>query len=199
MTDGEGPLAAPEQLLSEGLRLSEEGRDAEALDLYDSVANEAAGAIDVRLRGTVDHALYLRALTLEKLGRDDEALSAYDTAAASLESNLEPESRTRYAYALMHKAALLGKLGRREEEIRAWSELEQLDGEPDQRIHEVVAWGLKNKGMTLVKLNRFSDALEAFDAVIDRFGAASNWRIRRVTLTARLSRRTLRLLRLDRT
>ena len=166
-------------LFNEGVTLSQLGRSAEAIVVYDSVVSRFGAASELALREPVARALVNKGVTLSQLGRSDEEIVVYDSVVSRFGETSELALRLKVAGALVNKGFTLGQLGRSDEAIAVYASVVSRFGEASElALREGVAGALVNKGSRLGQLGRSDEAIVVYDSVVSRFGEASELALR---------------------
>ena len=160
--------------LQTGQDLMTEGRNAEAIVVFDGVLSRWGQASDLALRESIALALDNKGFCLGQLGRVDEAIAVYDSVLSRFDAARELTLRRHVAQALYNKGVALGQLGRTEEEIAVYDSVLSRFGEASEvGLREQVANALVNKGVTLGQLGRSEEGIAVYDSVLSLFGEAS--------------------------
>lgn len=132
-----------------------EGRFTDALERLDSIPETGVDQLTLNVRTS------MAALCLEALGRDDEATAAWQEAVALLDA--EKQARPRDFRVHLDLAVPLAALGRRDEALEAADRAIELM--PLSKDVEAGIAPLANRFMTLVRIGRYDEALDAFEAL----------------------------------
>jgi len=171
--------SAAAALFNEGVTLSQLGRSAEAIVVYDSVVSRFGAASELALREPVARALVNKGIALGQLGRSDEEIVVCDSVVSRFGEASELALREQVAGALVNKGIALGQLGRSEEEIAVYdSVVSRFGAASELALCEQVARALFNKGVVLSQLGLSAEAIAVYDSVVSRFGAASELALR---------------------
>lgn len=165
-------------LFRRALGLSEQGRSARALAVYDKLLDEFLEEADPRFHQVIAGAFYNRGNMLGELGKPEDALAAYETLVRRFGTSDVCAIRENVARALYNSAKILERdVGRLKDAIRAYDEVVQRFRESTfGQLPTIVAQALVNKG---VLLGSSEAAVRVYDDVIEGFGASSEDCIRK--------------------
>jgi tetratricopeptide (TPR) repeat protein len=167
---GGAPIRLAHALYTKGRHLAELGRDAEAMQVYDTFLEEFGenpppGRVDM-----VIDARSNRACCLADLGRAQEALAEHDAITARYGDEEDARARTAVAMSLSWKAGLLASLGRHDDAIDIYDQIRAYIGDTNDanlRLRLVSAY--YKKGQVLEELGRARDALSVYKEAFDAF------------------------------
>jgi tetratricopeptide (TPR) repeat protein len=170
-------LAGATALFYKALALSEQGRSAEAIQVYDGLLSAFADESEAAFQEMIAGALFNRGNMLMELGKPDDALSTYETVVSRFGvSDIRP-IREKVALALYNSAKILERdTARIKESIRAYDQIgERFRASPQGYPRKIAAQALVNKG---ILLGSCEAAVQVYDEVIELFGASSEDDIR---------------------
>jgi tetratricopeptide (TPR) repeat protein len=140
--------------------LRSEGELLAAIDLYEAIARDAAGACDGEPAEHAAQALIEKASVLLELERIDEAFAAYDRVSVRYGDSDEPELVEQVAWALVWKAIAMQTQGRLDEAVALADAvvMRYADGDTDLLLIVGAAYGLQVE--CLASLGRPGEAID---------------------------------------
>ena len=164
-------LIALSVLFSRALRLGEQGRSAEAVEVYDRMLSPLPDTDDDSSAEMIATALFNRGNMLGELGRHDDALATYEMVVAQFGESSAAEVSEKVAFALFNSAKVLERdPARREDAIKTYEQIcERGSTFPAVCPQVTVAQSYVNMGLLL---GTSEAALRAWDEVVVRFSNA---------------------------
>lgn len=158
-------------LVNKGVVLVKEGRNEDAMAVFDDVVSRLGYREEIVLLEWVAKALVNKSVVLGKEDRNKDAITVCDNVVFRFGNHQEDVLIEPVARALIYKGALLGKEGRNHEETAVYDDLVFRFGDRKEGVLlEWVAKALLNKGALLEKAGRNKDAMAVYDDVVFRFG-----------------------------
>lgn len=147
-------------LVHEAFTLSDIGRSADAIGVYDEVLERFRTASEPEISDTVSIAIYNRGVILNKLGRFEEALEAYEELLRRPAESSSSSQQLRVAKALVNEATVLVKLERPREAEGTFAEVVRHFGETsDPPFVEQIAMALFNRACLFSLTMRLQESL----------------------------------------
>ena len=166
-------VAEARRLCAEGIELSRQGRNEDALAAYDEALRRFGDAEKPALLEVVARVLVNRGSTLRALNRLEEALVAQDEVVRRFGACKTPAFLEPVARALVNRGIAFGAVNRFAEALAAFDEaLRRFRDRGSYTDREVVARTLLYRGLTLGELDRTDEELAAYDHLLGRFGAS---------------------------
>jgi tetratricopeptide (TPR) repeat protein len=179
------PKQVAQALLDDASGLSNIGRKAEAIEIYDELVARFGTSTDPGLRVLVGNAMLAKASLLcdgehavvfdetlnGLIGPNFRAIQAYDEVVTRFGMASDLTSRVFVASALLSKGIVLG--GSKAAAGAYDDLLARFGGASEPILRELVAQALLNKGATLGDVGRRDDAIAVYDDLVARFGKAS--------------------------
>jgi tetratricopeptide (TPR) repeat protein len=154
-----------------GVVLSELGRGADAVAVYQRVVDDHGDDPSPGVRGQVAKALINRGCLLGELGRGEDELALYQRVVDDYGDDPNPAVRERVAKALFNRGVALGALGRGEDELAVYQRMvDDYGDDPSPVLRELGAKALFNWGHRLGALGRGEDAVAVYQRVVDDYG-----------------------------
>ena len=171
--DDDVQVAEARRLCAEGIELSRQGRNEEALAAYDEALRRFGDSERPALLEVVARVLVNRGSTLRALNRLEEALVAQDEVVRRFGACKTPAFLEPVARALVNRGIAFGAVNRFAEALAAFDEaLRRFRDRGSYTDREVVARTLLYRGLTLGELDRTDEELAAYDHLLGRFGAS---------------------------
>jgi tetratricopeptide (TPR) repeat protein len=170
-------LAAATALFGMALRLGEQGRSAEAIQVYGRLLSAFADESEAPFQELIAGALFNRGNMLGELSKPNDALLAYETVVSQFAASDVRSIRENVARALYNSAKILEQdIARIKDAIKAYDQIvERFRALPSGYPLRIVAQALVNKG---VLLGSSEAAVHVYDEVIELFGASSEGDLR---------------------
>ena len=169
-------LAVATALFGKALKLSEQGRSAEAIQVYDRLLSAFADESEALFQEMIAGALFNRGNMLRELGKPDDALLAYETVVSRFGASDVLPIREKVALALYNSAKILEQdTARIKDAIRAYDQIGERFRASPLGYPLIAAQALVNKG---ILLGSSEAAVHVYDEVIELFGASSEGDIR---------------------
>ena len=171
--DDDVQVAEARRLCAEGIELSRQGRNEEALAAYDEALQRFGDSEKPALLEVLARVLVNRGSTLRALNRLEEALVAQDEVVRRFGACKTPAFLEPVARALVNRGIAFGAVNRFAEALAAFDEaLRRFRDRGSYTDREVVARTLLYRGLTLGELDRTDEELAAYDHLLGRFGAS---------------------------
>jgi tetratricopeptide (TPR) repeat protein len=164
--------AAGTVLFDMALKLSEQGRSAEAVEVYDTLLSQFATESEAVFQEMIVAALFNRGNMLGELGKRNDALLAYETVVSRFGASDTPLIAEKVARALYNSAKILERNPAHiKEAIDTYEHIrKRFQTLPHIYPLEIVAQALVNMG---VLLGISEAAIRAYDEIIVHFGDSS--------------------------
>ena len=190
-------LIASAALLVRALNLGEQGRSAQAVEVYDRLLAALADSNETIFDEAIAVALFNRGNMLGELGKHNEALSSYAAVVGRFGASDVPLIAEKVAIALYNSAKLLERdPTRTKEAIGAYQQIgRRFQVSRGIYPQAIVAEAYVNMG---VLLGNSEDAVNVYDVVIDRYRASSRADFREPVKKALLNKGRV-LMAMDRT
>ena len=162
------------RLAQSAAELTDAGRSAEAMDVWDALVTSFAESRDGAVRVMVASALFNKGHELSRLDRDEEALAAFDELIERFGDDRETEMIGLLTQARVNRGASLTTLNRHDEALAEFQGVVRDLAEPrSPRMREVDARATAGIVLSLLRAGRYDDAILAADDGISRSGGVS--------------------------
>lgn len=129
------------------------------------------------------------AVTLAESGRMADAIVGFDDVISRFSSGTDLDTRRDVVDAYFQKALTQTAMGNGADAVDTYAAMAANTADnADLEITETLSLGLVNRGNVLIELGRFEEARDAFDEVLNRFGARSELEIQFTVIGAALGK-----------